>query len=600
MKLIGIHDGHNASIAFMEDDVVKFALQEERLVRVKNAGGFPIQAMERGFSELGWDIKDIEQFIFAGKDRGLHQTDDLSLILKKYDSFFSPYSRHHANMWDKNASGKLSFVQSVKKTLKGKSGNKNVAKLPSEIEYWKTGDYDNTQLKRLQPLLDQGVDISKIAFLEHHLCHASAAAYGFEATDRRLVITSDSYGDELSGTVSVLENGKLTRKHNIHHKNSLGRLYSLITYYLGLVPLEHEYKIMGMSPFAIDTKFAREIADMFHGLFEYQEDGFNFQLVDPHTSTKNLAPWLFEQLRFRRFDHISAGIQLFLEEFVTDWISRLVKEYKCSELSAAGGLFMNVKLNQRIRELDGVNTINVFPSCGDETNVFGALYYAYNQKTNKLPEPLKSFYFGTSISEEDVLDGLRRIDCDKHNLVYEKFDNIEEKVAELISQNEVVARCKGPMEFGARALGNRSIVAPANSATAVTNINKMIKKRDFWMPFAPSVVDSHKYVQDKEGQFSPFMMQTFTAKPEHENDMIAVCQQYDKTCRVQDVTEEYNPDYYKLIKHYEKLTGFSVIMNTSFNLHGFPIVTNSFEALEVLVNSGLNYLAVGNYLVSKK
>lgn len=592
MKLISIHDGHNASVAFMENGEVIFAIQEERLLRIKNAGGFPHKSLEYGLNKLKWEINEIEKFIFAGKDTGIHSIHDIKEIFEKYDTFFSPFSKRHTNIWENPKNLKKIFKSKKYKFSNFKSNNKN-------FKYVVETDFNNSQLERIKPLKELGVNPRSICFLEHHLCHAAAVAYGMPLQDKSLVITLDSWGDDLSGSVNIFENNKISRVHSISGNVSIARLYSLITYYLGLVPLEHEYKIMGMSPYAIDTKYAREIADTFHDLFELPVKGeIDFKLKNDHHATKELGPWIFEKLRFCRFDHISAGIQLFVEEFITNWIKVLIEKFEIKNLGLSGGLFMNVKLNQRINELDEVDSIKVFPSCGDETNVFGALYYYFSLVNNTPPSALRSFYFGSEIDESEIKKEVEKMGVKNPEIKVKKYNNIEREIAKLLSKNNVVARCKGRMEFGARALGNRSILAPANSANAVTEINKMIKKRDFWMPFAPAMINSGRYLKKKES-VSSYMMQTFDVKEEFQNELIAVCQQYDKTCRVQDVSIAQNKDYFTIIEEYEKLTGIGVIMNTSFNLHGYPIVNNAYDAIHVFMNSGLNYLALGDYLFSK-
>ena len=182
------------------------------------------------------------------------------------------------------------------------------------------------------------------------------------------------------------------------------------------------------------------------------------------------------------------------------------------------------------------------------------------------------------------------------------FEDIEKKVAEILSKGEIVATFKGRMEFGVRALGNRSILANPADYSIINTINKMIKSRDFWMPFAPSMLEerTNEYIVNLKRVKAPYMILTFDTVPEKRDKFKAVIHPYDFTARTQVVYKEWNPDYYKLLKYYKELTGEEVILNTSFNLHGYPIVYRPKEALEVFDKSGLKYLDIGNFLVEKE
>jgi carbamoyltransferase len=361
--------------------------------------------------------------------------------------------------------------------------------------------------------------------------------------------------------------------------------------------MEHEYKLMGMAPFASHSSQARAIADSFHELFECHSDGLIYQRTHACPRIQALGPWLLERYRFERFDNIAAGLQIFIEEFAVEWIRRLLTTLGVRKLAVAGGLFMNVKLNQIIAELDLVDDLFVFPSCGDESNVFGAAYSYYAESAGNIPEPLQNYYLGSSFDDSQILATLESFEFLKSGVRWHRSDDIEETVSELLSKGQIVARFSGREEFGARALGNRSILAPAGDPRAVQTINHMIKKRDFWMPFAPSCISPRDYVHNPKGLVSPYMMLTFTTDPRKRQQLVATIQEMDKTARVQHVLQEQNASYYRLIDAYRKKSGESVILNTSFNLHGYPIVHAPQDALSVFDQSGICYLALGSYLV---
>ncbi len=266
---------------------------------------------------------------------------------------------------------------------------------------------------------------------------------------------------------------------------------------------------------------------------------------------------------------------------------------------------MNVKMNKLIGELPEVESLFVFPSCGDESNSLGAAWAAWAQACQQAGReanmaPCGPTYWGAEFGDADVDQALAKYRFTKQVKVT-PCDNIERRCAELLAKGEVVARCKGRMEFGARALGNRSILADPARWETVHTINAMVKKRDFWMPFAPSILaeQADRYLVNPKKLDSPYMILAFDSVAANQPALAAAVHPYDKSCRPQVVRREWNPDYHRLIEAYSELTGHGAILNTSFNLHGFPIVYRPEEAMEVFDRSGLRYLAVGNVMVEQ-
>lgn len=265
---------------------------------------------------------------------------------------------------------------------------------------------------------------------------------------------------------------------------------------------------------------------------------------------------------------------------------------------------MNVKANQKIAELKDVKSIYVIPSGGDESTALGAAYYGYTMQTGLINgladiKPLKQLYLGGQFSDEEIKKVLE--EKKKEGFKFKKFKDIEKEIARLLSEGQIVARFAGRMEFGARALGNRSILANPANLEVLTEINEQIKSRDFWMPFAPSVLeeDADAYFVNKKKIPAPYMMMTFDATERGKNELKAAMHQYDHTLRPQVVYQDWNPSYYKLIQEFKKLTGIGGILNTSFNLHGYPIVYSPQDAILVFLKSKLKYLALGSFLLSK-
>jgi carbamoyltransferase len=303
----------------------------------------------------------------------------------------------------------------------------------------------------------------------------------------------------------------------------------------------------------------------------------------------------------RRFDAICGGLQLFVEEFITQWVRNCIKATGIKRVALAGGLFMNVKLNKTIMELPEVEDLFVYPSCGDETNAMGAAYYAYAQHADyRTMKPLRDLYTGPEYSDTEIENVITNYSFN-HEVLVEQTDDVEGSIAELLAKGEVVARFKGREEFGARAMGNRSILADPSRPEVVKIINDAIKSRDFWMPFAPSLLDRRQedYVINGKKIPAPYMIMAFDST-DRVNEFRAACHPYDLTIRPQVVFREWNPSYYDLLEKFERITGRGIILNTSFNMHGYPIVSKPEDALHVLDQSGLSWLAIGNFLLRKQ
>jgi carbamoyltransferase len=503
MLRVSIHDGHTSSVALMRDDKILYAIQEERLRKEKNVGGFPSGALEDTLKNNGISLDDVDEFVFAG-NTAAYKMKTRGDVLNKYSNFFK----------EENFISLKKSLRHLKKeflSVDEKSVKENYIKKEKNIR--------RSFLEKL------GIPGEKIFFVEHHHCHASAAVYGSGMKDC-VVVTSDSSGDGISGTVSIVSNGHIKRLASIDIGDSIGRLYSLVTYYMGMVPMEHEYKIMGMAPFAEGASQSRDIADYFHSLFEFPESSpliyKRRKQVEP---VYEFGSRLTEYLKFKRFDHICSGIQLFVQEFVTKWIRNILKDTGQRNVCLGGGLFMNVKLNQMIAELNEVNDVYIFPSCSDESNVFGALYSRYFEKNNEPPKKLEDYYLGGEFDDNLIESSFENYDFKNHKVTISYWDEIEKKVAQLLSDDKVVARFNGRMEFGARSLGNRSILANPANHDAVKIINNMIKKRDFWMPFAPSMINSEKYIVNPKRIKAPYMILTFQARQDKISSMIGAGQQ---------------------------------------------------------------------------
>jgi carbamoyltransferase len=371
-----------------------------------------------------------------------------------------------------------------------------------------------------------------------------------------------------------------------------------------MIPNEHEFKVMGLAPYAKQER-ARKLYEKYKDLVVLNSD-LEFMAKHP---TNKLEFYFLEELYGQRFDTIAAFIQIFIEEKVEEWVKAWIKKTVISDIALSGGVFMNVKLNQRLAELPEVTTLFPMPSCADESTALGAAVFGYlhlceqrNAKVNL--EPFKDLYLGNQYSDTQIDDFVVKAKLSEKYKV-EQFTEefgVEKKVAELLASHKVVARFAGRTEWGARALGNRSILAHPGDRDTVRVINEMIKNRDFWMPFAASVLeeDRDRYFVNPKNNYAPYMAITFSTKPIAQEHLRAAIHPYDFTCRPQMVRQSWNPGYHALISHFRSLTDIGSVLNTSFNLHGEPNVESPNDALRTLENSGLEYLALGKYLISKK
>ncbi|MEI9811425.1 MAG: carbamoyltransferase C-terminal domain-containing protein [Acidobacteriota bacterium] len=572
-SFVGVHDGHNASVALVRDGRLQFALQEERLTRTKNQGDVPALALRQVLDLAGGELAGGDRLALNGRYMNYHQW-DRDTVARDYDRSGGLISR---------------LKQPLKNTFLDDAYRRHKA------------------AKRIENLHQFGVQRPQIAAVEHHRAHAAAAYYtapwrvhpaAFPA--RTLVLTCDGSGDRLSASVSVGEGTGLARLAEVSEHDSIGRLYSLITRHLGMSPLEHEYKVMGLAPYASAARASAGVARALTDLFEFADEGLSWKRKRGVPSMYAAREFLAHLLAGYRFDHIAAGAQMFIETMLTAWVRHAIRETGIRRIACSGGVFMNVKANLLILELDEVDDMYVFPSCGDESNSIGAACWEA-ARAGESTAPLGGLYFGEGITDGEASLALESAAKQDVRLRFHYVSNMERMVAEKLAEGRIVARAKGPMEFGARALGNRSILARADAPALVRVINEAIKSRDFWMPFAPSVLAERasRYYTKPKPVASPYMMYAFRARPEKAGAFAAAQHPYDSTARAHEVEAAHNPSFHSLLQEYETITGEAIVLNTSFNLHGEPIVYRAADAIDVLQRSGLQFLALANWWVEK-
>jgi carbamoyltransferase len=567
IRVIGVHEGHNSAAALVENGELRWASQEERFTGIKNQGGLPRKCLEKISTVIGSGSTRIA-YGERGFSRGRWQREDL----------IAEYGQRSPGL-------NLKLKRLLRK-------NRYI----SESISWRRLQ---TKAEAIRSLLrSEDIEVSRE---DHHQCHAASAYFGWgRSNENILILTCDGAGDGICASVNIGHKGEIKRLASVDQSHSIGRLYANVTYMLGMVPLEHEYKLMGLAPYAENCAAASDIAACFDRMFTFEQS-------DPMVWKRTGCPpmqhciqFLQNLLRLRRFDHVAAGLQIFVENFLVRWVRNCVRETGLSKVALSGGVFMNVKANKRIMEMPEVEELFVFPSCGDETNAIGAAWLLHSQTSDTLPAPLRNLYLGPEFTATDIEEAIAKYRFSCPVRITQPAD-IDADVADLVAAGHVVARFKGRAEFGARALGNRSILAPAFDSKSIRVINEMIKNRDFWMPFGPAVLSeaSSKYFVKPKPMPAPYMIMTFDTHKEQRDRLVAVLHPYDFSARPQEVDENANPSFYRLIKNYESRTGDGVILNTSFNLHGEPIVGSPVDALRVFDASGLKYLALDACLLAK-
>ncbi|MDC0080543.1 hypothetical protein OAJ28_01505, partial [Flavobacteriaceae bacterium] len=439
------------------------------------------------------------------------------------------------------------------------------------------------------------IDKEKVKVYDHHDCHAY---YGYITCPYRdkpvLVYTMDGGGDNTNGTVSIGLPGEPLKEISRSSNCNIGRMYRYATLLLGMRPADHEYKLMGLAAYNSE-KYGKDAYNIFAETLQVNGLSFNYkkEVKDHFFHFKN-------QLEEHRFDAIAWGIQKRCEEILTEWISNGIKETGIGNIVMSGGVAQNIKANKLIAEMDGVQQLFIPPGPGDESISIGAAYLDLVNQGEKISniKPISNGYFGPSYSDSDVLDAIKKFVPENWKVKKVKYDD----VADVLVKGDVVARFGiDSMEFGARALGNRSIIADPRRPDVIHHINKLVKMRDFWMPFAPSILEEreHDYMINPKGIDARFMAIGMDSTDLAKQHLPAGLHPFDRSARPQIVHKTDNPAYHGIIKAFEKKTGVGALMNTSFNIHGEPIVCSPEDAIDTLKRCGLHHLLIGDWMISK-
>lgn len=580
MYVLGISDGHVATAVLLKDGEVIASASEERFNNIKGYIGYPSQAINWCLKYAGIQGKDLDLVttpflyrppIYAPETQRQKQEslNILYFLSKVFNVFRFAYRKIRFRYPQTRILGFIAYRFAV-----------------LTVGNYFTKKYKEYTAEFLRIPLD------KIIAYDHHLSHAAAAYYSSPfSREKALVFTLDGEGDNYCSSVNIFDGKEYQVLAKTPRENSLGYIFANITMFLGMKPHEHEYKVMGLAPYAKDED-VNKLYDIIKSTV-YLDPSNKLRFSTPF-NTQDYDQYLEKYLRGKRFDHIAGAYQKLVEELLVSWIRAGIEKTGIKTIILSGGVFMNVKANKQIAELKEIHKLFVLPSCSDESAPLGSAFLGL--PSSIYPEPIKTLYWGPEFSDDEIEDVLKKSGTHK----FMKHKQIETAIAKLLAKGFVVANSSGRMEFGARALGNRSILANPKNSDTIRVINEQIKNRDFWMPFAPTILKERTKDYIKSPKInSPFMMIAFESTLKAREDLRAALHPYDLTMRAQILDQKENPRYYKIIKEFEKITGIGGVLNTSFNLHGYPIAMGPEEALFVFYNSDLQYLALGNYLIRK-
>ena len=563
MYILGVWDGHDSGAALLEDNKIIFAANEERFTKRKLEIKFPYNSINSALKYAGLKPSDIEVIAFP--------TTELTKTLER----IYPYAKEYHYLYRRRKIPKPRFEQF----------NRWLRYFFLQFGVWPLcGTVSKAIVSR--QLKHMGFEKFKLYTVEHHTAHAATAAFS-SGFNRALVVTLDGLGDGLSGSVSTFENGKLERHQAISSKDSIGVFFEQVTYLLGMRELEDEGKVMAMADYSYPFDFsANKMKDFF------RVEGTNI-IAKYHfyKQLKMLDKILWNTPR-EQFAYMA---QQLLENVMVKFFSNLLDEYGIGDVAMAGGVFSNVKANMKVRHLEKLKRWFVFPHMGDGGMAMGAAMY-----TNYLLNGISNYkfdhaYLGNEYTEDEIISALKK----ERDLSYEHDKDKSKHAAELIDKNNYIFWFQGRMEYGPRALGNRSILAKASSDDVKDKLNLYVKQREWFQPFAPSLLlsEAERLFEDVKG-YDKFMTMAYLVKPEAREAMKSVVH-VDYTARPHMVSDE-NPEYKALIQHVKKLEGYGVVLNTSFNIHGMPIVMSPEDAIETMKKTSTKYMFLGDYFVENK
>ena len=583
---------HDSAAAIIVNGEIIAAAQEERFTRKKHDASYPKNAINYVLKEASLKLNEVDQIVF-------------------YEKPFLKFERLLETYIGFSPSGFKSFSMSMPLWLREKLFQKKML-----FDALKEQDNDFN-------------DIKKINFSEHHLSHAASAFFS-SPYDEAVILTLDGVGEWATTTISLGKNNKINILKEIHFPHSLGLLYSAFTYFLGFKVNSGEYKVMGLAPYG-EPRFKDIILD---NLIDVKEDGSfklnmnYFNYATGLTMTNNKFAKLFNMERREPENELSqihmdiaASIQAVTEEIVLKITRFLFKEFKIQNLCMAGGVALNCVANGKILKDGLFKNIWIQPASGDAGGALGAAQAFYYQELDNKRKILKTdlmsgSYLGPQFTDDQVENELKSCGANYKKLT---SDQIIKDTAKALSEEKAVGWFQGRMEFGPRSLGNRSIIADSRSEKMQKNLNLKVKYRESFRPFAPAVLFEKVSEWFEINSESPYMLLVADVKKSKQLQMsneqknlfgidklnvkrssIPSVTHVDYSARIQTVHQETNPIFHKLIEEFEKITKYPVLVNTSFNVRGEPIVCSVTDAFNCFMGTDLDVLVCNKFILYKE
>ena len=582
---------HDSAACILKNGEIVAAAQEERFTRKKHDSSYPKNAINFVLKEADLKLSEVDHIVF-------------------YEKPFLKFERLIETYVGFSPSGFKSFSMSMPLWLKEKLFQKKML------------------FDALKEQDDNFKDIQKINFSEHHLSHAASAFFP-SPYDEAIILTLDGVGEWATSTISIGSNNKINILKEIHFPHSLGLLYSAFTYFLGFKVNSGEYKVMGLAPYG-EPRFKNIILDK---LVDVKEDGSfrlnmnYFNYATGLTMTNNKFEKLFNMKRREPENELSqthmdmaASIQAATEEIVLKITKFLFREFKLPNLCMAGGVALNCVVNGKILKEGLFKNIWVQPASGDAGGALGAAQaFYYHELDNKRsilkPDSMNGSYLGPQFTNDQVEDELKICGANYKKLT---ADQVTKDIAKALSEQKAVGWFQGRMEFGPRSLGNRSIIADPRSEIMQKNLNLKVKYRESFRPFAPAVLFEKVSEWFKINSESPYMLLVADVKKSKQLQMtneqknlfgidklnikrssIPSVTHVDYSARIQTVHKETNPTFYKLIEEFDRITKYPVLVNTSFNIRGEPIVCTATDAFNCFMGTDLDVLVCNNFILYK-
>ena len=583
---------HDSAACILVDGKIVAAAQEERFTRKKHDANYPYNAIEFVLKFSNLKLSEVNQIVFFEKP------------FLKFERLLETYVAFAPK-------GFVSFAKAMPLWIKEKLFQKNLLfnKLKQHDENYKSDE--------------------NIFFSDHHLSHAASAFFP-SPFDEAVILTADGVGEWATTTVAVGKNETLEIKKEIHFPHSLGLLYSAFTYYTGFKVNSGEYKLMGLAPYGnpIYLDKVKQLLDLKEdGTFRLDQKYFNYATGLTMTNEKfnNLfgqKPRNPQNEKITQFHmDIAASIQKVTEEIMINLAKSIRKDYNIKNLCLAGGVALNCVANGKILKEKIFDNIWIQPAAGDAGGSLGAalaLWYI-DQGNKRLVNPnddMKGSYLGTEYNQEEIERELKAAGANFETL---KYEELIDKTSEFLSNEKAIGWFQGRMEFGPRALGGRSILGDPRSDKMQKNLNLKVKFRESFRPFAPSVLREDVSNWFNINTDSPYMLLVSNINLDKQIEMsveqkklfgidklnikrseIPAVTHVDYSARIQTVNQDTNKRYYDLISKFKEKTGCPVIVNTSFNVRGEPIVNTPTDAFNCFMGTELDYLVIGNCILDKK